>query len=250
MAETGSQVAELHSDLARNHRDLGAVLSQSNRSEEAEAERRTALAFRRELADRNPGMALYRDDLAGGYTDLADTIRALGRAAEARDAYDRALALLDALPSRGVYDWYETACCHAALAGAGVSSGPGPAEADRATDLLRRAVAMGFRDVHDRRTEAALDPLRDRDDFRLMNDGPGLRGRPVRPLRWPRGGRGPTPDPAPTGRPSGFRPSSPTGGSCHRRPVNGYASSTLMDDPIPRPWAPGGATCMQSRTRA
>ena len=35
-------------------------------------------------------------------------------------------------------------------------------------DLLRRAVAMGYRNLHDFRTEAGLGSLRDRGDFRLL----------------------------------------------------------------------------------
>ena len=34
--------------------------------------------------------------------------------------------------------------------------------------LLRRAVAMGYRSTDVYRTEDALDPLRDREDFRLL----------------------------------------------------------------------------------
>ena len=49
-----------------------------------------------------------------------------------------------------------------------MSAGEGPAEADKAMDRLRRAVAMGYRNFDALRTEAALDPLRDRDDFRLL----------------------------------------------------------------------------------
>ena len=72
----------------------------------------------------------------------------------------RALALLDGLSSRSGEEWYETACCHAAL--------NGPAEANRAMDRLRRAVGMGYRNFDAFRTEVALDPLRDRADFRLL----------------------------------------------------------------------------------
>jgi hypothetical protein len=38
-------------------------------------------------------------------------------------------------------------------------------EADRAMEWLRRAVAMGYRNVDQLRIESALDPLRSRDDF-------------------------------------------------------------------------------------
>ena len=41
-------------------------------------------------------------------------------------------------------------------------------EADRAIAALFRAAGMGYRDARARRTESALDPLRSRDDFRLL----------------------------------------------------------------------------------
>jgi hypothetical protein len=42
------------------------------------------------------------------------------------------------------------------LAGSEISAGSGPAETDRATELLRRAVGMGYRSRDAFRTEAAL----------------------------------------------------------------------------------------------
>ena len=99
--------------------------------------------------------------------DLGD---AAGAAADARQA----LGLYDGLPSRSGWEWYETACCHAALAGLAGRGGPGlsaaeaPVEAEAAMGLLHKAVAMGYRDIASFRTEAALDPLRDRADFRLL----------------------------------------------------------------------------------
>ena len=109
-----------------------------------------------------PDAPNYRSHLAGTLRRRGLARRALGDTAGASADARWALALLDALPSCAANAWYETACCHAVLAG------PSTAEADRAMDLLRRAVAMGFRDVHDLRTESALEPLRSRDDFRLL----------------------------------------------------------------------------------
>jgi hypothetical protein len=69
---------------------------------------------------------------------------------------------------------FERACCHAALArlagrvGTGVSAAEDEAAAARAMEWLRRAVAMGYRNVDELRIESALDPLRSRDDFRLL----------------------------------------------------------------------------------
>jgi hypothetical protein len=42
------------------------------------------------------------------------------------------------------------------------------AETGRAMELLRQAVDRGFREVGTMRTEPGLDPLRDREDFRLL----------------------------------------------------------------------------------
>jgi hypothetical protein len=72
---------------------------------------------------------------------------------------------------------FETACCHAALAGlagragSGVSAGEREAAAAKAMDYLRQMVAMGYRNANELGIESALDPLRSRDDFRrLMMD--------------------------------------------------------------------------------
>jgi tetratricopeptide (TPR) repeat protein len=198
------------------------MLKETGRPGEAEAEYRTALAIRRELADRNPAVPSHRADLASVHTYLADLSGSLGRPAEARDSYDRAIALrerlvqeapnsasyrsqlasslrrrglawddlgdvagasADARRALGLYDglasrsgdeWFETACCHAALSalagrgGVGASAAEREEEAARAMRLLSQAVGMGCRDANAFRTEPALDPLRDRADFRIL----------------------------------------------------------------------------------
>jgi hypothetical protein len=188
---------------------------------EAQAEYCKALALHQKLADDNPKVLSYVLDPALDVTNLADAVRSLGRAAEARDG-ERAIAvqerlapedtttpgfqtllpwslrrgglarrdmgdnagaaadmwreldLYDALPSREGDDWFETACCHAALCGlsghegAVVSAALPDDEAARAISALSRAAGLGYRDVPASRTDSALDPLRDRDDFRLL----------------------------------------------------------------------------------
>ena len=42
------------------------------------------------------------------------------------------------------------------------------AEVNRAIKLLRQAVGLGYRDLNAYRTESAIDPLRDLDEFRLL----------------------------------------------------------------------------------
>ena len=50
----------------------------------------------------------------------------------------------------------------------GLSAAEAAVEAEAAMGLLHKAVAMGYRDLALFRSEAALDPLRDRADFRLL----------------------------------------------------------------------------------
>jgi hypothetical protein len=97
----------------------------------------------------------------------------LGDFAGAATDLRRALKLRDQQPSRVYWEFFITARYHAALAGlagragSGVSAAEGAAEAETAMTLLRKAVVMGFRGAP-LRTEYALDPLRGRDDFRLL----------------------------------------------------------------------------------
>ena len=52
--------------------------------------------------------------------------------------------------------------------GAGVSDAEGKFQANQAMDLLKKAVGMGYRDAASLRTESALDPLREREDFKKL----------------------------------------------------------------------------------
>jgi hypothetical protein len=69
---------------------------------------------------------------------------------------------------------YFFSCACAQLSGlaweadSGVPVGEGNAAADRAMDLLRRAVAMGYADLEDYRNESNLDPIRGRADFEVL----------------------------------------------------------------------------------
>jgi hypothetical protein len=89
-----------------------------------------------------------------------------------------------ALPPRSDDEFFETACCHAALvglagrAGSGVSAAQGRAAADRAMERLRRAVATGYRNADGIRIERALDPLRGRDEFELLMMDLAMPGEP------------------------------------------------------------------------
>jgi hypothetical protein len=100
--------------------------------------------------------------------------RALGDAAGAAADLREALAFFEALPSRGNERWFLSGCAHAALAGlagrAGsrVSAAEANSAAETAVAELQNAVAEGYRNPDAYRTEDALDPLRGREDFRLL----------------------------------------------------------------------------------
>ena len=110
-------------------------------------------------------------------------MRCSGAALACRDSGDpaeavadarRALGLFDGLPSRWGGVCFCMAVCHAVLSGlagrvgSGLSAADASSEADMAMGLLWKALGMGFRTVDAFRTSDALDPLRDRPDFRLM----------------------------------------------------------------------------------
>jgi eukaryotic-like serine/threonine-protein kinase len=171
-ANPAATVFRVH--LANAHSDLADVLRFVGRAAEARDSYDQSIAIherRLQEAPKDPGPV---HALAGSYRRRGLNRRDLGDFAGAAADARRALALWDGVPSRTGAEWFETACCHAALAGlagsagSGTSADSGPAEAERAMELLRRAVAMGHRQLHDDGAEAALGPLRDRDDFRAL----------------------------------------------------------------------------------
>ncbi len=100
--------------------------------------------------------------------------RALGDRAGAAGNLRQAIAAYESMPLREPETAFFEGCCHAQLSvlagreGSGVSAAEGETEATAAIRLLREAVRSGYDDATDYRTEAALDPLRDRPDFRLL----------------------------------------------------------------------------------
>ena len=112
---------------------------------------------------------------------------AVGDPAGSAADWQRAVATFEAMPPRDPESAFLEACCHAMLAGAAtrvgsrVPPGDGPIEAARAMDILRQAVAMGFRSARQYRNEPALGPLRDRDDFQLLIMDLAMPERPLAP---------------------------------------------------------------------
>jgi len=151
-------------------RDLGRI-------DEARDRVARAVAVAEALASAWPKAPAYSDGLADALRRRAWLRFEAGDAAGSASDARRAVDLLEGLPSRSGWQWFWLACARATLAAAAVYDGPGPSVvaatglADRATDDLRRAAAMGYRNPAQYRYEPALDRLRSRDDFReLMRD--------------------------------------------------------------------------------
>ena len=111
---------------------------------------------------------------ARSLVDRGRARRALGDPAGAAADVRHALRLSEGLRLQEGWATFSIACSHAALAGlagqegTGVSADEGKAHADQAMALLRKAVDAGFGDIDEYRTEGALDPLREREDFKKL----------------------------------------------------------------------------------
>jgi serine/threonine-protein kinase len=153
---------------------LGDVVRSRGRVAEAGELYEREIGLREPLIRKNPTDRVQRYWMAVAIRRRGLAKGGLGNPSGAAADLRRALGLCNGLPPRSDDELFETACCHAALvaltgrAGSGVSAAEGRAAADRAMEWLRRAVATGYRNADVFRIEEALDPLRGRDDFRLL----------------------------------------------------------------------------------
>ncbi len=174
LADENPSLPYYQNSLASGHTNSADVLRVLLRFGEARQGYEKAIAIREKLVKANPALTMYRSHLAYSVRRLGLTRMAGGDAAGAVADARRSIALYEGLPSRTAEEWYELACCRAALAAAagreqaGISAGDGESEADKAMALLQQAVAQGYRNVGVMTRESALDPLRTRPDFRLL----------------------------------------------------------------------------------
>jgi hypothetical protein len=128
------------------------------------------VAHREGLVRDHPGVRGYRNDLALSSAGLSGILRQLGRPAEAREPLRRAMALWQDNPQAGRVELYNLACAHAISSALIGPDRPAErrAEGDRAMIALRQSVAAGFDDPMMMWQDGDLEPLRDREDFRLL----------------------------------------------------------------------------------
>jgi tetratricopeptide (TPR) repeat protein len=172
-AEANRTFRRVSGELASSLEKTGLLLSASGETAKALADCEEALATRQKLCDAQPALHWLRWELAGSHSALGTVQRRAGRPADAAASFRRAIALMEQLPMTTPRNLYLSACCHAQLAGVAAQSGSGltaeqgAAEAERATATLRKAYARGFGAAR-LRLDAALDPLRQREDFRKL----------------------------------------------------------------------------------
>ena len=160
--------------LANCQTNTADLLRRSGRLDEALAACERALAARERLVEAHPELPEYRAGLGETYLRLGQVRCAVENHAGAAAAWKRALANFDGRKLLRGEETFFWACCHAGLAGmagrpgSGVSALEGADEAEKAIALLRRAVTLGYRSFDSYRTESALDPLRNRHDFRAL----------------------------------------------------------------------------------
>ena len=127
-----------------------------------------------QLVKENPAGQFYIHNRSRSLFERGRARRALGDLVGAAADVRQALRLSEGLRLQDRYGFFAIACAHAALAGlagqegTGVSADEGMAHADQAMALLRKAVDAGFGAIDDYRTEGALDPLREREDFKKL----------------------------------------------------------------------------------
>ena len=174
LADDDPKVPGYRNAAAKADNNLSTVLSRSGRAAEARHHVERAVAALEALVKAHPQAMDYREGLAESYLNRGLVRGALGDPVGAAADVRRALALIDGLALRTGEFRFLSACAHAALAGladragSGVSAAEASSEADTAMALLRKAIELGFSSADAYRTEDALDPLRSRDDFRLL----------------------------------------------------------------------------------
>jgi eukaryotic-like serine/threonine-protein kinase len=117
---------------------------------------------------------LFQSELAVNLFSIGGLQQKAVRTAEAAASVRQGLAIMERLPGSEPHNHYNLACAHALLAriasepGSGMGAAEGQAEADRAMDSLRRAVAAGYGNLTHMRVDPDLDPLRSRPDFQML----------------------------------------------------------------------------------
>ena len=179
LADDSPAMADYSDSLATELTHLGDVVQSLGRVAEARGMYEKAITLAESLVRKDPTNRQRRYVLVCSMRRFGLALRNLGDPTGAAAEVRRALATCDGMQPQSFVEMFEpeVACCHAALAGlaglagSGVSLDEGKGAAAKAMKWLNQAVSMGYRNVNRLRTESALDPLRDRADFKKLMAG-------------------------------------------------------------------------------
>ncbi len=159
------------------------ILLRLGRTAEARVSIEEAIPIQTGAVRRTPGYSQHAAVLAHGYVRSGQVRQAQGDKAAAVADWTRAIDVLNTIPSLRGPETFQLACCHAALSGVVSQPETAAAHAEKAMALLNRTAGMSFRSPDTFRHETALEPVRNRDDFKkLMTD---LEERATKPLASP-----------------------------------------------------------------
>ena len=182
LAEDNPAVTSFRGNQAYALIFLGDVKRWLGQAAEARGDYERAIALREQRLSTDSMNLNLICALASSIWRRGRTLLDLGDPAAATADVRRAIRFFDELlPQHD--DEFETACCHvlfesacshatvaglAGRSGSGVSAANAELEAAKAVQYLDRAVANGYRNANELRIESALDPLRNRPDFKKL----------------------------------------------------------------------------------
>jgi tetratricopeptide (TPR) repeat protein len=164
---------DFRSSLAHTHLALGELFRSTGQLPRAQDSFAAALPITEGLVKEQPKVPRYRAQWISSRLNLAGTRASLGEHARATSDTEAVLKEKDLTPIN-LYD----AVCVYALASAAVRKDEKRTETDRtvladeyatrAVALLRQAVAKGYRDLNNIKTDSDVDALRSRPDFQKL----------------------------------------------------------------------------------
>ena len=182
LAEANPAITSFRGNLAYALTFLGNVERSRGQAAEARGDYERAIALREARLSTDSLNLNLVFGLASSIRRRGLTLLDLGDPAGAAADVRRAMRYYDEiLPKRDdefkticCHVLFESACCHATLAGlagrsgSAISAASGAQEAAKAMQYLDRAVANGYQNANELRIESALDPIRSCPDFKKL----------------------------------------------------------------------------------
>jgi serine/threonine-protein kinase len=180
LAQTEPATTEFQENQAFLYINIGNLSKGLLKTREALSSYEQALAIREGLATAHPNNAGFKSQIIDALIRIAALHREAGQTGLYRQSLEKASAVLESLPAPRSVDLYDHACVLALLSALPGTEGGHRAYADRAVQVLRRAVGAGYRNLDHIAKDTDLDHLRSRPDFQLLMMDLGFPADPFR----------------------------------------------------------------------